>query len=992
MMPRIPLSRIGRGVLTLAFLGLTAGAPGARQVADPAMDDPDRPWSYFGKTTTLVGVPFMPDAIQVTFDGAIFTRHAELCFFLGDPPRPFFDRQKGWREGWIPVVEARDEHDGVRCDLEAFTVIPRDDDATNTVQLVRARLTNPTSRPLRPTFTVAARGSGEDFRLGGVSFDPTTRFEMTEGCLLREGQVIYTFPPGGAREAVAGVAYAEPFAAHEHHVTSRAEAGLVRYELALEPGEHRDLVFAMPRVPMEPEAGKVARVLRKLDWTDELDRCVEYWTDLVGRTCRIRLPEPRLEQAHRAGTAHALLATRLGPRGRTQTDGLPYPALFIICLYDYQLLYDSMGLGALYEVNVPHLMRLQLDDGLLLDTSLTHGARIMSSHGPALLSLAHHAVMTRDRAFASEAWPTIRRAVDCMRADHEADPKGLLRPSTPYDAEMIKGYYASHNYWGLAALRSAIRVARLLDERESEEEWLRFHETYERAVHEAIDASTRPDGYVPTGFYEFITGPAARAGFDEYRTDQDYDNMLMAWPTEAFAADDPRVMATFRNIRDLRYREGIITYRNGQHLHAYATIKNAMQALAAGADREFLRDAYHILAHSGSTHESFENLIEPWTTRTPWASCPPPHAWGTSKMALMIRSMVVMEYGGRGGLDADERELRLFSAIPAGWAKPDQSASVTDAPTEFGNLSATLTFRNDGADLRVDAAFHTKPARLALRIPYWADLRDVEAEGSSVSEGWIHLPADTTTAKIRWTPKAHEDTLQGLLTDYRRERGFWKGRRDEAPPRPDGFLTEEEKSLPAEPLSFDLVTRALAREFTRRHAEYANAGGEAWSVVAPPLLTPEQRRALFTDRHGAWDPEVAGIAVGKPATASATAGAYSPSRAVDGNVADLQSSWQADPYPQWWQVDLGAVTSISRVHVYPYWGLNRYYEYTVETSMDGVEWQRIADLSENTEPATPAGDDFRFQPLDARYVRVNMLRHSLNPGVHLVEVRVFPAE
>ena len=45
----------------------------------------------------------MPDPIQVTFDGAIFTRQAELCFFLGEPARPFFDRQKQWLDGWIPI-------------------------------------------------------------------------------------------------------------------------------------------------------------------------------------------------------------------------------------------------------------------------------------------------------------------------------------------------------------------------------------------------------------------------------------------------------------------------------------------------------------------------------------------------------------------------------------------------------------------------------------------------------------------------------------------------------------------------------------------------------------------------------------------------------------------------------------------------------------------------------------------------------------------------
>jgi hypothetical protein len=979
--------------LSLAVGVVLLGAiAGAAPMLDPAIDDPDRPWSYFGKTTTLIGVPFMPDAIQVTFDGALFTRNAELCFFLGDPPRPFFDRQKHWMDGWIPVVQARDTQEGVRCDLEMFTAVPGDGDTTNTLQLVRARLTNTNATPARAVLTSAARGSGGDYRLGGSAIGPMTGFEMTGDALLRDGTLVYIFPPGGKREAVPGVAYEMAFAAHEHQVTARAEAGLVRYERELQPGETWDLVFRMPRVPLAAaETAKLA-ALRALEWDKELARCRAYWTDLVGTRTRMSLPERRLEDAYRAATAHVLLGTRTYASGRTQTDGLPYPMLFIICLWDYQMLYDSMGLRSFYEVNVPHLRSLQLDDGMFLDTSLTHGRRIMSSHGPALFSLTHHIVMTRDRVFAESVWPMIRKAIACMKSDHERDPKGLLRRSWPYDAEMIDGYYASHNYWGLAALRSAIRAARLIGEEQDARDWLAFHDSYAQAVNRAIDASVRPNGYLPTGFYDFVTGPAARSGFPEYSTDQDYDNLMTAWPTEALRADDPRVMATFADVRDLRYREGIMTYRNGQHLHQYATVKNTMQALAAGRDFEFLRDAYHILAHSGSTHESFENLIEPWTTRTPDAGCPPPHVWGCAKEALLVRSMVVMEYGGRGGLDMDQRELRLFSAIPAGWAKPGQTASVHNAQTEFGPIDASLTFREDGADLAVKSDFHTPPANIAMRVPSWAEFQGLEAEGGSVSNGWIRLRPETRSARLKWKPKEgqHDGAFQGLLMDYRRERGFWPGKRSEAPPMKEGFLTTEEKALAPEPLSFELVTRALTHEFRRRFAEYAAAGGKPWPVAAPVMLSKDERASLFKQAHGsAWDPAEMGIAVGKTATASATAGAYSPSRAVDGNATDLQSSWQADPYPQWWQVDLGKVESINRIHAFPYWGLGRSYKYTIDLSTDGKSWHRIADLSENTEPATPQGNDFRFQPVDARYVRVNMLHHSLNPGVHLVELRVF---
>ena len=121
-------------------------------------------------------------------------------------------------------------------------------------------------------------------------------------------------------------------------------------------------------------------------------------------------------------------------------------------------------------------------------------------------------------------------------------------------------------------------------------------------------------------------------------------------------------------------------------------------------------------------------------------------------------------------------------------------------------------------------------------------------------------------------------------------------------------------------------------------------------------------------------------------------GSYPPRLAVDGVVDHLHSIWQTDHYPAWLKIDLEKPTRIGRIHVFPYWGGGRYYRYTVEVSTDGKEWRRVVDRSDNTTPASPKGDDHRFEPIMARYVRVNVLYHNLNRGVHLVEVRVFGAE
>jgi len=43
---------------------------------DPAIDDPRREWCYAAQSTTVIGMPFVPEPVQVTYDGAVYTRHA----------------------------------------------------------------------------------------------------------------------------------------------------------------------------------------------------------------------------------------------------------------------------------------------------------------------------------------------------------------------------------------------------------------------------------------------------------------------------------------------------------------------------------------------------------------------------------------------------------------------------------------------------------------------------------------------------------------------------------------------------------------------------------------------------------------------------------------------------------------------------------------------------------------------------------------------------
>ncbi len=76
--------------------------------------------------------------------------------------------------------------------------------------------------------------------------------------------------------------------------------------------------------------------------------------------------------------------------------------------------------------------------------------------------------------------------------------------------------------------------------------------------------------------------------------------------------------------------------------------------------------------------------------------------------------------------------------------------------------------------------------------------------------------------------------------------------------------------------------------------------------------------------------------------------------------------------------------------VVSYFGDERYYGFTVQTSQDGQTWEIVADRRDNTLPSTHEGYTCPFEPRRVRFVRVTLPHNSANTGRHLVEVMVFP--
>ncbi len=165
----------------------------------------------------------------------------------------------------------------------------------------------------------------------------------------------------------------------------------------------------------------------------------------------------------------------------------------------------------------------------------------------------------------------------------------------------------------------------------------------------------------------------------------------------------------------------------------------------------------------------------------------------------------------------------------------------------------------------------------------------------------------------------------------------------------------------------------------------------------PQLHTNPTIRAMCLD--GTLTPDgnefkldAASLTTGKPVTCSAAIGQHPAHFANDGRADDTQRFWAMDVSgggPAWWQVDLEKPTTVGRIVVVCYYGDNRRYGFTVETSLDGNIWDMVADKRDNRAPSTATGYTCLFDQREVRYIRVTQTSNSANTGRHLVEVMAY---
>lgn len=370
-----------------------------------------------------------------------------------------------------------------------------------------------------------------------------------------------------------------------------------------------------------------------------------------------------------------------------------------------------------------------------------------------------------------------------------------------------------------------------------------------------------------------------------------------------------------------------------------------------------------------------------------------PHTSGGVNYALMLRHMLVDERGD---------ELHLLAGVPDWWLAGGREIRAERLATDFGEVSLVVRGTGAGVEVELVKPARTAPKRIVLHLPRSRPLaKPIEGVDVVVRED----------QKEKW--------------DYAKVVSLFRQEKDPKSPEPrpyeEAVLHELPSRLKAQAEGLADPDRAVFQRQAKVELIHPDKDGRIRYTLdgkAPDAASPAYARpivlegtttvtarcfdtagkalgSVFQERYTRANVEE-NLTTGKPATASQTGNGELPEFAVDGMV-EVRSAfeptfWGAAPYPQWWMVDLEKVANLNEVHLYTFWGEGRYYQYTIEGSLDGKTWLILADGSKNARAADENGHKHTFGPMPVRYIRVNMLKNSANMGVHIVEVRAYQTQ
>ncbi len=680
-------------------------------MTNPSIDDAG-PFSYFARPSYQLGIRGEPFAAQV-IDGQIWTGSAEWMVLFGDPPVPHTQRIYTLYKGYLPCITYEAEKNGVHYTVRAFHFWLENKHDSPPVNFVQIRAENNSSGNARAVFGGGFRYGLKDHRcqqMKQANFNPLWRYRMSEHAAVRDNKIIYTMSAAPTEmRSRPGKTYEREFSV----LSRKSPCCISLYKKELSPGESFVAEFT---VPQYPASLSMEERLREVSFSERLSALESYWEGWLDKGASFHVPEQKVTDATRSYVIHALMSQDIVSEHEVEqhVNRLHYNRFWLRDSAFFVSMYEKYGYEDVARKLLRHFFDYQSESGNFLSQPGQ-----LDGWGQSMWALGEHARFTRDREFALECLPYVRRAVDWLQKAVSNDAWGVMPPTDAFDNEMISGRYTGHNFWAINGLEGAVSVCGPAGEKELAAEYARFKEDYrEHFLSVLRDVARQRNGVIPPG----LDVPGGTS----------WGNLLPVYPGKIMDPFDPLVTNTFADYRENHMKEGIGTWHKS--LHHYLTERVAQTALVRGEQEKAVRDFYSMLLHTGSCHEGFEWSIFAWDNRDYCIDAAgaqlcnfPPHGWYAVDLNILFRNMLLRE---------EDDVLHLASALSPEWAKPGERIEVKDAPTYWGVVSYSIEFEEEGSvltfSLQKNEGDRSPPGKVRFHLPYFVKTRSVTMDGEEL--------------------------------------------------------------------------------------------------------------------------------------------------------------------------------------------------------------------------------------------------------------------
>ncbi|HPF37956.1 MAG TPA: PA14 domain-containing protein [Phycisphaerae bacterium] len=732
----------------------------------------EAPFSYFLKSSDVVGFPNCPEGFQLINDGTLISSFGRIAFEIGDPPRPFDARQKTLLQGWLPAPQWSVRRGGIEYDFLVWGAPANFDPREDLIAYVQVDITNPGDIPARAGLRVTFSPIEGDVPRWPCVDWYRERFMAPTKSSLRASNLRFDD----------SVLYCDSHAVLFSDATRGTSdtPGASDYAFDLAPMSGRRLIFRIPYVPIASAHDETITRIATKDVEELFRGVVAHWNGALDGAMRVDLPEDKVVETLRTSLAYILIARDVDETGGgyvQKVNEFQYDHVYPRDSAYLARVLNMWGLHGVAEGNLESFLNRDASGAI---TGIHRYPHHPDDWGQSLWALGAHVRANADVELATRLTAAISLHLDDFERSVKSDPKGLWPVAAPYDNELINGHYTGHNFWALLGLREAEYMARQAGDDALAMRARTLHDDFRKVVMRRLEELTsQTEGYIPPGMDDPMAG-------------YDWANASGGvYPFGVLEPTHPWARATTRTAREYKWREGISTYgpnawalkqraREGAdaapgYLHHYQTYNVTEALLAMGEQEEVIEDLYSILAHTSSTHAGFEFTILPWNDRDPKGNYPP-HGWFAARTCELVRNMLVREVGD---------QLHLASALSPRWLRDGDRVGVENAPTDFGRVSYQLDVTNEGAVLRFRPSWRSAPEKVVFHLPWFIELEEARTDKGVVDskEGVLELPSEPFELQMKWKSLPHADL------SYERAVHLWLDKAYSPRPETDrGFL------------------------------------------------------------------------------------------------------------------------------------------------------------------------------------------------------------